>query len=620
MASNFTFLSDQWPALHEDAAATEANIYSAPRTCAFYARRTLEKVTQWMYAHDNYLEMPYQETLAAMIYAPKFKDTLAPGIHNHVRLIHKLGNLAVHTDTKINAHDALQVTRCLHQVVGWMAKSYSKTGLTIEKFDETLVPRPSATGAEDPQLLDQLKDKTAAQLQTLQDSLADKDLAFEDSQKKLADTEEQLQQLQAEIQRIKAENKKTIADADYTEVQTRDLFIDLMLRESAWDPHGPNVEEYPVTGMPKKDGSRTGKGFVDYVLWGDDGLPLAVVEAKKTKVGADVGQRQAELYADCLEQMTGQRPIIFYTNGYETWLWDDARYPPRGVQGFYIKDELQLMINRRTSRQDITTATVNRQIIDRYYHEEAVKRIMETFHNDRWRQALVVMATGTGKTRLSIAAVEILMKHNWVRRVLFLADRTALLNQAKKNFNKLLPNATLVNLVEEKEDENARVVFSTYPTIMNMIDDTKKEGDRKYGVGHFDLIIIDEAHRSVYQKYGAIFEYFDSLLLGLTATPRSEVDRDTYGLFGLETGNPTFAYELDQAISDEFLVGFKAMSVPLKFQREGVKYAELPADEKEEYEEKFYDDETGTWPDEVGSAALTNGCSTRTLWTKCWRN
>lgn len=165
--SDFSFLHSEWPALHEDAAATEANIYSAPRTCAFYARRTLEKVTQWMYAHDNYLEMPYQATLAAMIYAPKFKDTLAPGIHNHVRLIHKLGNLAVHSDTKIKSHDALQVTRCLHQVVGWMAKSYSKTGLTIEQFDESLVPRPA-----DPELLDQLKDKTAAQLQTLQDSLA----------------------------------------------------------------------------------------------------------------------------------------------------------------------------------------------------------------------------------------------------------------------------------------------------------------------------------------------------------------------------------------------------------------------------------------------------------------
>lgn len=318
--SNFTFLSGPWHSLHEDAAATEAHVYSAPRTCAFYARRTLEKMTKWMYAHDSYLRMPYQDNLAALIHEPTFKSTLAPGVFNQVRLIHKLGNLAIHSDSNINTHDALQVTRSLHQVVGWMAKAYSRTGITLEKFDESLIPKPT-----DPKLLD----RNAAQLQTLQESLSGKDRAFDESQKKLADTEEQLEQLKAEIQRIKAENKKTIQDEDFTEVQTRDLFIDLMLREAGWDPHGENVEEYEVTGMPKKDGSRTGTGYVDYVLWGDDGLPLAVVEAKKTKVNSSVGQRQAELYADCLESLTGQRPIIFYTNGYETWLWDDTRYPPQ---------------------------------------------------------------------------------------------------------------------------------------------------------------------------------------------------------------------------------------------------------------------------------------------------
>ena len=243
---NFSFLTTQWPALHEDAAAAEANIYSAPRTCAFYARRTLEKVAQWMYAHDSYLEMPYQETLAAMIYAPKFKDTLAPTVHHHVRLIHKLGNSAVHSDIRVNVHDALQVTRCLHQVLSWFAKSYSRTPLEITSFDESLVPRPI-----DPDQLNQLQDKTAAELQTLQDSLAAKDKAFTDSQKKLADTEEQVEQLRAEIQSIKAANKKTIQDEDYTETQTRDLFIDLLLREAGWDPHGTDVGEYEVLGMPK---------------------------------------------------------------------------------------------------------------------------------------------------------------------------------------------------------------------------------------------------------------------------------------------------------------------------------------------------------------------------------
>jgi len=595
MASNFDFLHSEWPALHEDAVATEANVFTAPRTSAFYARRTLEKMVKWMYAHDNYLVMPYQDNLASMIHAPTFKDSLKPGLFNYVRLIWKLGNSAVHSEMKINTMDALNVTKCLHDICGWMAKSYTKTGVNFEKFNDALMPRPA-----DPAI----HDRTVAQLKTLQEQLAGKDNAFDEAQKKLADTEEEVARLRAEIQQIKTENQKTIRDEDYSEAETRDLFIDLMLRESGWDPSGQNVAEYEVTGMPKKDGSRTGTGFVDYVLWGDDGLPLAVVEAKRTKSNAEVGQRQAELYADCLEQMTGQRPVIFYTNGYDVWLWDDSKYPPRPVQGFYNKDELQLMINRRTSREDIAAAEVNRNIIDRFYHEEAVKRIMESYGKENRRESLVVMATGTGKTRLSIATVEILMKHNWVRRVLFLADRTALLNQAKRNFNKLLPHATLANLVEDKSVEDARVIFSTYPTMMNMIDDTRTDGERQFGVGYFDLIIIDEAHRSVYQKYGAIFEYFDSMLLGLTATPRDEADRDTYGLFGLQIGDPTYAYELDKAINDEYLVGFKALSVPLKFQRDGVKYEDLSDDEKEEYERKFYDEETGELPSEIGAGAL----------------
>ncbi|TWT71651.1 DEAD/DEAH box helicase family protein [Crateriforma conspicua] len=591
MASNFDFLSGGWPALHEDAVACEGNVFTAPRTTAFYARRTLEKMTKWLYAHDSYLNMPYQDNLAALIHEPTFKDTLAPGLFPHVKLIHKLGNLAVHSDTPINSQDALNVTRCLHHVVGWMAKSYSKPPITPAKFDDSLIPRPADAS---------IADRTAEQLETLQKSLESKDKAFDEAQAKLAGTEEELARLKAEIQAIKAANAKTIGDDDYSEAQTRDLFIDLMLREAGWDPKGVNVEEYEVAGMPNKQGV----GYVDYVLWGDDGLPLGVVEAKKTKVNSTIGGRQAELYADCLEKKFGQRPIVYYSNGYETWLWDDTRYPPREVQGFASKDELQLMINRRSDRKDITKIAPSKTIVERYYHREAIARIMESYGEANTREALVVMATGTGKTRLSIATVELLMKAGWVKRVLFLADRTALLRQAKRAFNKHLPHATLVNLVEEKSDENARVVFSTYPTIMNLIDDTKNDGQRRYGVNHFDLIIIDEAHRSVYQKYRAIFEYFDSLLLGLTATPRDEVDRDTYGLFGLESGNPTFAYELDQAISDGFLVGFKAISVPLKFQRDGVKYDELSDDEKLEYEEKFYDDETGSLPAAIESPAV----------------
>ena len=347
-SSNFEFVNQHIPELHEDAAQTEANARTAPRTCAFYARRSLEHVVQWMYARDSYLKRPYQENLAALIHEPTFKDTVAPSLFNQIKLIQKLGNLAVHSNTPINATDGLQVTRCLHLVLSWLAKSYIQPQPAVPGFNDKLLP-----AAPDTSVLD----RTSEQLQLLQEQMQSKDQAFLEALNKLASTEDELAKVRAEIQRIKTENRKTIADEDYSEAATRDLFIDLLLREAGWDPHGPNVSEYEVTGMP----NNKGLGYVDYVLWGDDGLPLAIVEAKRTKLSATKGKRQAELYADCLEKMTGQRPVIFYTNGYETWLWDDYAfqhsadperkgYVPRAVQGFYTKDELALMINRRLSR------------------------------------------------------------------------------------------------------------------------------------------------------------------------------------------------------------------------------------------------------------------------------
>ncbi|RCS43978.1 DUF4145 domain-containing protein [Bremerella cremea] len=590
MPSNFDFLLPDWSPLHEDAMQVEVNALTAPRTCAFYARRTMELAIKWMYAHDSYLHMPYQDNLSALIHEQTFKDTLAPGLFTQLKMIQSLGNMAVHSNAAVNAKDTLIVTRSLHLFLSWLAKAYTKAG-SVPPFNADLLPRPEDATA--------LADQNAEQLQALQGKLAAKDEAYLASLNKLAATEQEVAKLKAEIQKIKAENKKSIADEDYTEEATRDLFIDLMLREAGWNLEADNVLEYEVAGMPNKKGV----GYVDYVLWGDNGLPLAVVEAKKSKVNPNVGQHQAELYADCLEAKFGQRPVIFYTSGYTTWLWDDTRYPPRQVQGFYTRDQLQLMINRRTSLTDVTQIKVNKAITDRYYQEEALRRIMQNF-DDMSRKALVVMATGSGKTRVSISAVDMLLRANWVKRVLFLADRTALLKQAQNSFNDNLPNVSTVNLVKEKENDQNRVVFSTYPTMMNCIDDARKDGKKRFGVGHFDLIIIDEAHRSVYQKYGAIFEYFDALLLGLTATPKSEVDRNTYDLFELEDHVPTFAYELEQAVGDEYLVPPKAVSVPLKFLREGIKYDDLSDEEKQAYEEKFYDEDAGELPDQINSAAL----------------
>ena len=350
-----------------------------------------------------------------------------------------------------------------------------------------------------------------------------------------------------------------------------------------------------MTGMPTRVNA-SGKGSVDYVLWGKDGLPLAIVEAKRTSKDPKSGERQAECYADCLAAMTGQRPFIFYTNGYEIFFWDDTQSAPRPVAHFYTSEALERLLHRRGQAQDLRHVTPNTAIAGRYYQIEAIRRIAETFQQQH-RSALVVMATGTGKTRTAVALVDLLMRAGWVQRVLFLADRTALVKQAQRAFKTHLPDASTCIVSNRQSDPFARMYFSTYPTMLNAIE------HKRFGVGHFDLVIIDEAHRSVYQKYGAIFEYFDALLLGLTATPRDEVDRNTYQLFALEAGIPTYAYESEQAFDDGFLVPPQTLSVPLKFQRHGIHYADLSPEEQAEYELTF-EDEDGQVPDKIDAGAI----------------
>ncbi len=352
--------------------------------------------------------------------------------------------------------------------------------------------------------------------------------------------------------------------------------------------------------------SPSGKGRVDYVLWGDDGKPLALVEAKRATADPAQGKHQGKLYADCLEQRYHQRPVIFYTNGYDTWIWDDRRYPPRPIQGFLKKDELERLIFRRHQRKRLHLISISDAIVDRSYQQEAIRRLADGFDQRNTRKALLVMATGTGKTRTAIALIDLLMRANWVNRVLFLADRNALVIQAFKAFQKNLPQVTTVDLTKNKADlAGAKVVLSTYPTMLNAINRGLGQSTLSwFGPGTFDLVLVDEAHRSIYQKYGALFDYFDSLLVGLTATPRNEVDRDTYRIFDLEQGVPTFAYELNDAVSDGYLVPPRGISAGFKFMRSGVRYDDLSPDEQTEYEAKFRDDDTDELPRQIDANAL----------------
>ncbi|MCX2934940.1 DEAD/DEAH box helicase family protein [Mycobacterium sp. CVI_P3] len=587
--SNFAFLqSIGWPEMHADCARAESYATSDPRSACFYSRRTVEHLVDYLY-DVLALPIPYKNDLAAKINDPEFKSKVGVGAATKLNLIRKLGNTAVHDAQPIPPRAALDALRELHHVMLWAAFRYSTKPQAVPikaAFDSKIVAKAAPLTRRD---VAQLAAKFAARDAAHAKALAEKDELAAVQAAEIAALREAVKQAQAANQQTD--------DRDYNEAETRDRFIDVILAEAGWPLNEAKDREYPVTGMPNGEG----KGFVDYVLWGADGLPLAIVEAKRTTKSPQIGQQQAKLYADCLEKMTGRRPVIFYTNGYEHWIWDDASgYPPREIHGFYTRDELELLIQRRITRKALVDMPIDSSIVERHYQHRAIRAIDDAFTAIQ-REALLVMATGSGKTRTVIALVKQLMEANWVKRVLFLADRTALVTQAANAFKAHLPDATTVNLVTEKVTDG-RVYVCTYPTMMNLINDTDSD-IRKFGPGYFDLVVIDEAHRSVYQKYRAIFDWFDSLLVGLTATPKDEVDHNTYRLFHLEDGVPTDAYGLDDAVKEGFLVPAIGISVGTKFLREGIRYVDRSEEEKDEWDALDWGDDVDP-PDEVGAEEI----------------
>jgi type I restriction enzyme R subunit len=594
--SQFSFLHAEFPDVHALATRAEGMARTDPRGACVYARIALEAIVEWLYRADRSLKSPYETTLAARIHEPTFRALVGAPLVAKAKVVKDLGNRAAHEARAVPATDGVAAVRELFHLSYWLTRTYAKGAKPAASlaFSAEALPLNRSVPAE---RLDQLNAAAARYVEAVK-ARDVAEAARRASDEDRARLEAEIAGLQAEVAAARAANSRIADVHDYDEATTRDAFIDLLLREVGWSFSRPGHDtEFPVTGMP----SQTGGGYVDYVLWGDDGKPLGLVEAKRTKKDARAGQQQAKLYADCLEAQFGQRPVIFYSNGYDHWIWDDRRYPPRAIAGFLTKDELELAIRRRQSMKTLGDTPIDGTIVERYYQTRAIRRVGEAFEKDRLRRGLLVMATGSGKTRTVIALSDLMLNANWARRILFLADRRALVNQAVGAFKKFLPSAAPVNLMTEKT-ATGRVYVSTYPTMMNLIDSGGKEA-RRFGPGHFDLIVVDEAHRSVYRKYGAIFDYFDSLLVGLTATPKDEIDRDTYRLFDLQRGVPTDAYGLDEAVRDGFLVPPRAISVPLKFEREGIRYDDLPEEEKEAWDAVEWD-EDGSVPAIVEPAAV----------------
>ena len=582
--SNFDFIlkNEIFKTFAEASVEAEKSIAVANVSCTILCRRALELAVKWIYANDRELVLPYQNNLSSLVYDINFKSMINEKVFNGMTYIIKLGNFSVHSNKKVTRKEAVLCLKYLFDFMDWLAYYYDSNYVET-KFDEGKLPGESSANLK------------KEEREELENKLVEKDEKIE---KILKENEELREKLTK--QRTSKKTAYNFKVSDISEFETRKQFIDLDLKIAGWD--STNIrEEVEVKGMPNTQEA----GYVDYVLYGENGKPLAVVEAKRTSKDSKIGQQQAKLYADCLEKEYAQRPIIYYTNGKEIYMWDDLSYPERKVSGYYTQDELQLLIKRRNSKENLEHIYIANNIANRPYQLEAVKKVCESFEQ-KHRRALVVMATGTGKTRTAISLVDVLTSKNWVQNVLFLADRTELVKQAEKNFKKLLPDMSCCNLLSSKDGdpEESRIIFSTYQTMINCIDKMKsKNGITLFTPGHFDLIIIDEAHRSIYKKYQAIFDYFDGLLVGLTATPRDDVDKNTYKFFQLENNVPTFVYEYDEAVKQKYLVDYHTISTTTKFIERGIKYSELKEEDREEYENLF---EEGEVQEEISSNAINS--------------
>ena len=571
--TNFDIFSStpQFEPFASVAVSAERILHIDPSACVLNCRRAMEFAVKWMYSVDKGLVMPYQDSLVSLMNAEDFRDIVGADIWRRMDLIRRMGNNAAHTGRKITEEQAMLCLENLYVFLDFVAYCYGENYIEGH-FDRSLLQQPAAPAPRG--------DRGAADID-------------------LAALMAENAALKEELTARRAEQQQTYVPKplDLSEYKTRKLYIDTMLTDAGWTEGKDWLNEVELPGMPNK----SEVGYADYVLYGDDGRPLAVIEAKRTCTDVAKGRQQAKLYADLLEKKYHRRPVIFLTNGFETHITDNL-YPERKCAAIYSKRDLEKLFNLQTMRTSLKNIMVNRNIAGRYYQEGAIKAVCDTFARNR-RKALLVMATGSGKTRTVIALCDVLLQHGWVKNILFLADRNSLVTQAKRSFVNLLPNLSVTNLCEEKDNYTAHCVFSTYQTMYNVIDSVQDEDGKLFTCGHFDLVICDEAHRSVYNKYRDIFNYFDAPLVGLTATPKDEIDKNTYEIFELENGVPTYGYELAQAVKDGYLVDFLSVETKLKFIEQGIVYDELSDEDKQAYEDTF-EDENGELPERIASSAL----------------
>lgn len=574
-SKNFEHLRAKWPELASLCGFAEQYAHADPESAVVKLRAFAERCVAIVYRQVGLPRTPMSNFME-LLSNDAFKAVTPTVVVDKLHAIRIHGNKAAHGD-KVSDNSALWLLREAWDLGRWLFATYANGD--TDKLNEFEVPQPKASEKnkykkERKALLEQFA-KQEAQMQTLLSELEQE----KEKSAQLEKTTQELSDLQSKAQQV-ADNLK------FSEQATRQRLIDTLLAGRGWDvgAGGENTEQVTQEEKVLHQPTNSGEGFADYVLWDDNGKPLAVVEAKKTAVDAEKGRHQAKLYADGLEKIHGQRPIIFYTNGYDIWIWDDhieQGYPPRKLYDFYSKGSLQHLIRKRSERKPFSTVSPKPEILtDRLYQHEALKRICERYETKQ-RKALAVQATGTGKTRLAIALSDVCMQAGWAKRILFLCDRKELRKQAKNAYSEFL-SAPVTVLSSKSVDDIANQVFvATYPAMIKIFG--------KFDPGFFDLIIADESHRSIYNIYGDLFRYFDALQLGLTATPVEMVSRSTCRLFDCDFKQPTSNYDLERAVEEGYLVPYQVVKHTTKFLRDGIKGHALTPEQVAELEDKGID-------------------------------
>lgn len=572
--TNFDYLKSepQFQVFAKVAISAERIIHIDPEASIINCRRSMEFAIKWMYSVDQSLIRPYQDNLLSLMHTDEFKDIVDENLWRRLDFIRRMGNNVAHSGKKATFDQAALCLQDLFIFLDFIAYCYA------DHYEERFY------------------DSSLLETETRERKPTGQIITEVDLKALIAENAALKEELTArrEVQAPEYIPKPL----DLSEYKTRKIYIDSMVIDAGWAEGKDWINEVEIPGMPNK----SEVGFADYVLYDDSHRPLAVIEAKRTCVDVSKGRQQAKLYADLLEKQYKRRPVVFLTNGFETRIID-GQYPERKCAAIYSKRDLEKWFNLLTMRTSLHNIVINKNIAGRYYQEAAIKAVCDSFGIKNKRRALLVMATGSGKTRTVIELCEVLLNAGWIKNILFLADRNSLVTQAKRSFANLLPDLSCSNLCQEKDNYNAHCVFSTYQTMINLIDDAKDEEGKVFSCGHFDLVICDEAHRSIYNKYRDIFTYFDAPLVGLTATPKDEIDKNTYSIFDLESGVPTYGYELAQAVNDGYLVDFQSVETTLKFIEQGIVYDELSEEDREQYEDTFGNGE-GEVPEVIGSSAL----------------